>query len=73
MSETNPKVLTVRKIWDNPRTIYAADGQGMEVHVIVGNSSNFVVGMQLPAVPDLIHLGFWKLVGALPPRRGRWF
>ncbi len=24
-------------------------------------------------LPDPVHLGFWRLVGHLPPRRGRWF
>ncbi len=73
VSEANPKLLTVRKIWENPRVLYAADAQGREMSVIVGNNSHFVVGMQLPAVPDPVHLGFWRLVGHLPPRRGRWF
>lgn len=72
VSEKNPTSLRVTRIHMNPYVLRAVDGLGVEVDVLVGSNCKFVLGMELPAVPDEKRPGYWRLVGPLPRLKGRW-
>jgi hypothetical protein len=67
-----PATLRVSRLFDNPRILQAQDAERQTRTVIVGNSSNFVLGMELRAAPSAAQPGYYTIVGKLPPRRGRW-
>ena len=67
-----PAKLRVARIFPNVRILQAVEPCGDTRHVIVGDNTLFVVGMELPAAPSAAHPGYYQLVGKLPRRRGRW-
>lgn len=74
---TDPRVpvcLIVTRIPMNKRVITASDklDRLTQRQVIVGNSENFVLGMELKAIPHPAQPGFYMLVGARPRMPGRW-
>lgn len=74
---TDPRVpvaLIVMRLPMNKRVLTAAEKLNPVIfrEVIVGNSTNFVRGMELKAIPHPEHTGFYMLVGRPPRLPGRW-